>query len=230
MADMHEIDYKIFGDDMQFVEVELDPNEATVAEAGGMMYMDDGIEMETIFGDGSNQQDRRVPGRADGRGQAPADRRVAVHDRLPQPRRPEEARRVRRAVSGQDRPDSPRRDRRRAHRAEGLVPRRSEGRRHRHRVPEEVRRRVVRRRGIHHAAPAGRRLGVRPRRRHAAGADAGARRSDPRRHRLHRGLSAVGAATTSSTSARSSRRSSAAKDCSSPRCAGRAASGCSRCR
>jgi len=56
MANMHEIDYKIFGDDMQFVEVELDPNEATVAEAGGMMYMDDGIEMETIFGDGSAQQ------------------------------------------------------------------------------------------------------------------------------------------------------------------------------
>jgi uncharacterized protein (TIGR00266 family) len=43
----------VFGDDMQYVEVELDPNEAVVAEAGGMMYMDDGIEMETIFGDGS---------------------------------------------------------------------------------------------------------------------------------------------------------------------------------
>jgi uncharacterized protein (TIGR00266 family) len=56
MPEMHEIDYKIFGDDMQFVEVELDPNEATVAEAGGMMYMDDGVEMETIFGDGSKQQ------------------------------------------------------------------------------------------------------------------------------------------------------------------------------
>src|SRR6187402_339095 len=56
MAVMHEIDYKIFGDDMQYVEVELDPNEATVAEAGGMMYMDDGVEMETIFGDGSQQQ------------------------------------------------------------------------------------------------------------------------------------------------------------------------------
>jgi uncharacterized protein (TIGR00266 family) len=56
MAVMHEIEYKIFGDDMQFVEVELDPNEATVAEAGGMMYMDDGVEMETIFGDGSAQQ------------------------------------------------------------------------------------------------------------------------------------------------------------------------------
>src|SRR5882757_122392 len=56
MSTMHEIDYQIFGDDMQYVEVELDPNEAAVAEAGGMMYMDDGIEMETIFGDGSSQQ------------------------------------------------------------------------------------------------------------------------------------------------------------------------------
>src|SRR4051812_17907233 len=55
MTTMHEIDYKIFGDDMQFVEVELDPQEAVVAEAGGMMYMEDGIEMETIFGDGSQQ-------------------------------------------------------------------------------------------------------------------------------------------------------------------------------
>jgi uncharacterized protein (TIGR00266 family) len=50
---MHEVDYRIYGDDMQFVEVELDPGEAAVAEAGGMMYMDDGIEMETIFGDGA---------------------------------------------------------------------------------------------------------------------------------------------------------------------------------
>jgi uncharacterized protein (TIGR00266 family) len=52
---MHEIDFQIYGDDMQFVEVELDPQEAVVAEAGGMMYMEDGIEMETIFGDGSQQ-------------------------------------------------------------------------------------------------------------------------------------------------------------------------------
>jgi uncharacterized protein (TIGR00266 family) len=56
MNAMHEIDYKVYGDDMQFVEVELDPLEAVVAEAGGMMYMDGGIEMETIFGDGSQQQ------------------------------------------------------------------------------------------------------------------------------------------------------------------------------
>ena len=55
MATMHEIDYKIYGDDMQFVEVELDPQEAALAEAGAMMYMEDGIAMETIFGDGSQQ-------------------------------------------------------------------------------------------------------------------------------------------------------------------------------
>src|SRR3989449_3098475 len=56
MPAMHEVDYKIFGDDMQFVEVELDPGEAAVAEAGGMFYMEDGISMETVFGDGSAQQ------------------------------------------------------------------------------------------------------------------------------------------------------------------------------
>lgn len=51
----HEIDYKIYGDDMQFVEVELDPRETVVAEAGALMMMEDGIHMETIFGDGSGQ-------------------------------------------------------------------------------------------------------------------------------------------------------------------------------
>lgn len=52
----HEIDYKIVGSEMQFVEVELDPGECAVAEAGTMMYMTQGIGMETIFGDGSAQQ------------------------------------------------------------------------------------------------------------------------------------------------------------------------------
>ena len=56
MASMHEVDYKVFGEDIQFVEVELDPGEAAVAEAGGMFYMEDGISMETVFGDGSQQQ------------------------------------------------------------------------------------------------------------------------------------------------------------------------------
>jgi uncharacterized protein (TIGR00266 family) len=51
MAD--EIDFKIFGSEMQFVEVELDPGESAVAEAGAMMYKDSTVQMETVFGDGS---------------------------------------------------------------------------------------------------------------------------------------------------------------------------------
>ncbi len=51
----HEIDYKIYGNDMQFVEIELDPQETVVAEPGAMMMMDDDIVMNTIFGDGSGQ-------------------------------------------------------------------------------------------------------------------------------------------------------------------------------
>src|SRR5215207_4732613 len=52
----HEIDYRIHGEEMQYVEVELDPGETAIAEAGAFMMMDDGIEMQTIFGDGSKQQ------------------------------------------------------------------------------------------------------------------------------------------------------------------------------
>lgn len=52
-AAAHEIDYEVFGEEMQFVEVTLDPGEACIAEAGAFMFMDPGIEMETIFGDGS---------------------------------------------------------------------------------------------------------------------------------------------------------------------------------
>lgn len=51
----HEIDFEIHGTEMQFVEIELDPQESAVAEAGAMMYMTDGITMETVFGDGSHQ-------------------------------------------------------------------------------------------------------------------------------------------------------------------------------
>jgi uncharacterized protein (TIGR00266 family) len=53
MADV--IDYEIFGEEMQFVEITLDPGEATIAEAGAFMYMDPDIRMETIFGDGSHR-------------------------------------------------------------------------------------------------------------------------------------------------------------------------------
>lgn len=49
----HEIDYKIFGDDIQFVEIELDPSETVIAEAGAMVYMEQGISFEAKMGDGS---------------------------------------------------------------------------------------------------------------------------------------------------------------------------------
>lgn len=52
----HEIDYHIYGEEMQYVEIELDPQEIVIAEAGSFMMMDNNIQMETIFGDGSGQE------------------------------------------------------------------------------------------------------------------------------------------------------------------------------
>ena len=56
MRNNHEIDYKIYGEELQFVEIELDPNETAIAESGAFMMMDDNIVMQSIFGDGSKQQ------------------------------------------------------------------------------------------------------------------------------------------------------------------------------
>lgn len=64
----HEIDYVLHGDDMQFVEVELDPQETVVAEAGSLMMMEDQIEMETVFGDGSANQGSGLMGKLLGAG------------------------------------------------------------------------------------------------------------------------------------------------------------------
>ncbi len=56
MISNHQIDYAIHGEEMQYVEIELDPTETAIAESGAFMMMEDGIEMQTIFGDGSKQQ------------------------------------------------------------------------------------------------------------------------------------------------------------------------------
>ena len=56
MAKSHEIDYKLYGDDMQFVEIELDPQETVIAEAGAMMFMEAGMEFQTRMGDGSKPE------------------------------------------------------------------------------------------------------------------------------------------------------------------------------
>jgi uncharacterized protein (TIGR00266 family) len=55
---MDDIEFHIFGDDMQFVEIELDPGEAAMGEAGAMMMMQDGVSMDTAFGDGSRKSQR----------------------------------------------------------------------------------------------------------------------------------------------------------------------------
>jgi uncharacterized protein (TIGR00266 family) len=68
MRTNHEIDYKIHGEEMQYVEIELDPNETAIAESGSFMMMDDGIQMETIFGDGSQQQGGGILGKLIGAG------------------------------------------------------------------------------------------------------------------------------------------------------------------
>ena len=60
----HEVEYKLYGDDMQFVEIELDPRETVVAESGSMMMMDQDISMETIFGDGSKKGGSKLFGSA----------------------------------------------------------------------------------------------------------------------------------------------------------------------
>ena len=59
----HEIDYRIFGEEMQFVEIELDPNETVIAEPGSMLMMDEDIDMATIFGDGSKNEDTSFMGK-----------------------------------------------------------------------------------------------------------------------------------------------------------------------
>jgi uncharacterized protein (TIGR00266 family) len=56
MKTNHEIDYRILGNEMQCVEIELDPQETVMAEPGSFMFMDNQIEMQTLFGDGSKQQ------------------------------------------------------------------------------------------------------------------------------------------------------------------------------
>lgn len=56
MRTNHDIDYKIYGEELQFVEIELDPNETAIAESGAFLMMDSEIQMQTIFGDGSQQQ------------------------------------------------------------------------------------------------------------------------------------------------------------------------------
>ena len=82
MRTNHEIDYRIFGEEMQCVEIELDPQETVVAEAGSFMYKDQQIQMQTIFGDGSTSGGGGLMGQAAGCRKTIADRGEFVHDCL----------------------------------------------------------------------------------------------------------------------------------------------------
>ena len=64
----HEIDYAIYGEEMQYVEIELDPQETVIAEPGSFLMMDEDIEMQTIFGDGSQNQQGGLMGKLFGAG------------------------------------------------------------------------------------------------------------------------------------------------------------------
>lgn len=68
MKTNHEIDYQIYGEELQFVEIELDPSETVIAEAGSFMMMDADVQMNTIFGDGSQQQSTGLLGKLMGAG------------------------------------------------------------------------------------------------------------------------------------------------------------------
>lgn len=63
MRKAHEVEYKVHGEDIQFVEILLDPGETIIAEAGAMMYMDSAIKMDTIFGDGSGKEGNDLMGK-----------------------------------------------------------------------------------------------------------------------------------------------------------------------
>src|SRR5688572_9502349 len=63
MKSNHEIDYKIYGEELQFVELELDPQETAIAESGAFMMMEDQVQMQSIFGDGSQQQQGGILGK-----------------------------------------------------------------------------------------------------------------------------------------------------------------------
>ena len=71
---MDVVDYEIKGSEMQYVEIELDPGEAAVGEAGSLFYMDAGIAMDTVFGDGSGAGGGWLLRQAAGHRQAPGHR------------------------------------------------------------------------------------------------------------------------------------------------------------
>ena len=102
----HEIDYELFGEDMQYVEIELDPGESAIAEAGAMMYKPATVEMKAIFGDGSGQSGGFMD-KLLGAGKRVLTGGKPLHDGLHAHRGRQGARCLCRALSGHDLADRP---------------------------------------------------------------------------------------------------------------------------
>ena len=162
----HEIDFTIEGTEMQYVEVELDPGESAVAEAGAMMYMTGDIEMETVFGDGGAKQQSGVMDKLMGAGKRLLTGESLFMTCLQQYRLWQAAGGVRRALRGQDPRDGSLTAAGRAHLSERRLPVRGEGGLDRYRIPEKDRRGTLRWRRVHHATPRGRRPRLPARGRH----------------------------------------------------------------
>jgi hypothetical protein len=148
------IDYDIFGDDMQYVEIELDPGEAAIGEAGMMMFMQDGVEMETVFGDGSAAQ-AGLLGKLMGAG-----KRLLTGESLFTTVYANQAQRqtagcLFRTLSWQDHPHGSVPHRRHPDLPEGRLPLRRQGRQPRHCLPAPSGRRLLRRRRLHPAKTGG---------------------------------------------------------------------------
>ena len=104
---MDVVDYEIRGAEMQFVEVELDPGEAAIGEAGSMMFMDAGIQMDTVFGDGSAQQGGGLFGKLLGAGKRLVTGESLFTTVYTNSGQRQAARRLRRALPRQDPADGP---------------------------------------------------------------------------------------------------------------------------
>ncbi len=177
-----DIEFEVKGQELQFVEIELDPGESAVAEAGAFVWKDASVEMATVFGDGSGGSDQGFMGKLLGAG-----RRLVTGEPVRdcvRPYRPGQgACRLRLADARRDPADAARRSRRDADLPEGQLPCRRPGRLDRHSVSAADHDRPVRRRGLHHAEARRRRLGLRPDGRHDRRARAWRRRAAPRRYR-----------------------------------------------
>ena len=172
---MDVVDYEIKGAEMQFVEVELDPGEAAIGEAGSMMFMDAGIEMDTVFGDGSAARAAACSASCS----APASAWSPASRCSPRSTRNDGARKQRVAFAAPYPGKILPMDLRQLGgtlicqkdaflcAARGVVAR--------HRLPAQAVGRLLRRRGLHHAEARRRRPGLRARRRHRAQARAAGR-------------------------------------------------------